>query len=85
MVKGLVGKGGRAYYGQVATVLRDPSIDASDTQINRITQLLKITGIGFDGILIPIVDFEPPLDSTNLQIHVRNDETCVSWLTNQVR
>lgn len=73
MVKGLACKGGRTYHGKVATVLRDPSIEASDTEIYRTTQLLKVTGTGFGSRIRPIVDFEPPLDSTNLHLHVRNE------------
>ncbi len=72
VVKVLAGKGGRACYGKIATVLRDPSIDASDTEMDRVTQMLKVTGTGFNPGIRPVVDFEPPLDSTNLY-HVRND------------
>ena len=74
--KGLAGKKGSKCQGIIATVLPDPSIDASDTKIFRtITRVLKITGAGFGRTrqpkIAPIVDFEPPLDSSKLHVHVR--------------
>lgn len=70
---GTAGKDWRKYQGKVATVLRDPSIDASHIEIDRtLTAVLKITGTGFQQKIRPIVDFEPPLAMGNLHLHVRN-------------
>lgn len=58
--------------GPVATVFEDPSIDASDIEINRTgSQELVIWGAGFNDMVPPAIQFDPPLDSANLHIDVR--------------
>lgn len=64
--------------GIVATVLEDPSLNASDVEINRTgSQGLVIWGTGFNNMTAPVMDFDPPLDSSNLNVKVSSRE---GWL-----
>lgn len=61
-----------------ATVLEDPSLNASDVEINRTgSQELVIWGTGFNNMTAPVMDFDPPLDSLNLNVKVSSRE---GWL-----
>lgn len=56
---------------KVATVFEDPSIESSDIQIYRThTHELQITGTGFNKVARPILDFDPPLDTTGVYVDV---------------
>lgn len=59
-------------HGQtVATVFEDPRIHASDVEIHGAhAHELEITGTGFNKMVRPILDFDPPLDSAAIDIDV---------------
>lgn len=64
--------------GIVATVFEDPSINPSDVEISRTgSQELVVWGTGFNNITQPVLDFDPPLDSSNLNVKVSSHEGCV--------
>lgn len=57
--------------GKVATVFEDPSIQASDTKLQRrFTHVLNIRGTGFNKVVEPILEFDPPLDAAAVNVHV---------------
>ena len=61
--------------GPVAVVFEDPSVDASDVKISRTgSQQLAISGTGFNSIAPHVIDFDPPLDTANLNIEVSSHE-----------
>lgn len=61
--------------GPVAIVFEDPSVDASDVKISRTgSQELAISGTGFNSIAPHVIDFDPPLDTANLNIEVSSHE-----------
>lgn len=65
--------------GNIATVFEDPSIDASHVEITRIgSPELVIRGTGFNNKARPAMDFDPPLDSANLNVHVSSHENPVA-------
>eukprot|EP00752_Nemacystus_decipiens_P008845 g7893.t1 len=58
---------------KVATVFEDPSVVASDVEIFRThTHELQIVGTGFNKLARPMIDFEPPLDSSSVVVDVVN-------------
>ena len=60
----------------IATVFEDPRVDISDTKVYRTrTQQLVIRGSGFNKMVRPILDFDPPLDSAKLHVNVRRGKT----------
>ncbi|CAM9403362.1 unnamed protein product [Ectocarpus sp. 6 AP-2014] len=62
--------------GPIATVFEEPSIDASDIEINRTgSQELEIWGTGFNNMATPVMDFDPPLDFASLHVNVVNRTT----------
>eukprot|EP00752_Nemacystus_decipiens_P018630 g16704.t1 len=64
-----VAKAGRV----VATVFEDPGVAASDVEIFRtFTHELEIVGTGFNKVARPVIDFEPPLDSSSVIVDVMN-------------
>lgn len=69
------GKGYHIFGGNFATVFEDPSIIASDIEISLAgSQVLTIRGTGFNNVSRPVLDFDPPLDSSNLNIEVSSRE-----------
>lgn len=66
-----VGGSFSSFGGPIATVFEEPSIDASDVKINHTgSQGLMIWGTGFNDMVPPVMDFDPPLDSANLHVNV---------------
>lgn len=60
----------------VAIVFEDPSIDASDIEIHgAYAHELEITGTGFNKMVMPCLDFDPPLDSATVGIDVSRRST----------
>lgn len=69
-----IGGGGShlTFGGTIATVFEDPSMEVSDVEINHTgSKEFMIRGTGFNDLASPMLDFEPPLDSSNLIIKVR--------------
>lgn len=75
-----------AIRGIIATVLEDPGINPSDVEIHRTGPLeLVIRGTGFNDMVKPVMDFDPPLDSSNLDIEVSTDEKgCVMSVNSNI-
>lgn len=72
----------------VATVFEDPSINASDVEIARTgSRELAIWGTGFSNMTTPVIDFDPPLDSSNVDVKVssRHEGVRVWWWPLYVR
>ena len=62
----------------VATIFEDPSITPSDVEINQTgSQELLISGTGFNRMVTPVMDFDPPVNSSNLDVEVSSHEVCV--------
>ncbi|CAM9604552.1 unnamed protein product [Ectocarpus fasciculatus] len=62
-----------SFGGPIATVFEEPSIDASDIEINHTgSQELVIWGTGFNTLVAPVIDFDPPLDLASLHVNVVN-------------
>ncbi|CAM9183914.1 unnamed protein product [Ectocarpus sp. 8 AP-2014] len=60
-----------SFRGPIATVFEEPSIDASDIEINHTgSQELVIWGTGFNNVVAPVMDFDPPLDFASLHVNV---------------
>lgn len=56
---------------KVATVFEDPSVEPNDIEIFRThSHELQIKGTGFNKLQRPTIDFEPPLDSTQVFVQV---------------
>ena len=64
--------------GTVATVFEDPSINPSGVEINRTgSPELQIWGTGFNDMATPVIDFDPPINLSNLDVEVSSHERCV--------
>ena len=60
-----------SFDGTVATVFENPSIDASDVEINRTgSEELVVRGTGFNDMVPLAVEFDPPLAMANLHVNV---------------
>lgn len=63
---------------KVATVFEDPSVEPSDVEIFRThTPELQILGTGFNKLARPVIDFDPPLDSSAIYVDVSVECECV--------
>ena len=61
-------------YPKIATVFEDPTIQASGTKIFReSTREFLVSGAGFNKVVKPILEFEPPLDFAAVSIHVSSN------------
>lgn len=61
---------------KVATVFEDPTIQASGTKIFRgSTREFSVHGAGFNNVVKPILQFDPPLDFAAVSIHVSSNHT----------